>query len=623
MNKMIDGSGVINDQSDLQKIDHPGVHSAIEWAVELCEPASVKIMTDNQEDWDYVRQQALKRGEEISLNMEGHRVHFDHPEDQARDKENTKYLLPEGTRLGDNLNTMNRKQGLKEIEQYLEGSMRDREMYIGFFCLGPTDSVFAIPAFQITDSAYVMHSEDILYRRGWDTFTSIDADETFYHFIHSCGEMEGNVSAELDNRRVYIDLPKTRVFSVNTQYAGNTIGLKKLAFRLAIERSSRCEYCLAEHMFLMGLNSDKDRKTYFAGAFPSGCGKTSTAMLPGQTVVGDDIAYLYDIDGETRGANVESGIFGIIRDVSPDDDPEIYDTLTSPGERIFTNVLIHDGKPYWSGMGKELPDEGRNYQGNWQKGMTDENGNQIPPSNPNARYTVRIEDLDNVDEHLHDPKGVPVEGIVYGGRDSDTSVPIAQAYDWEHGVFIGATIESETTSATLGEAGVREHNPMANLDFLSVRLGDYLDSHYQFGEQVDKEPEVFSVNYFLRDQDTGEFLNGMLDKLVWMMWAEGRVNDDYSAIQTPIGYIPIYTDLQDLFEYHLGKEYSREDYDQQFSIRVKKYLEKMERMREAFEREEAISDTFYDTLNNHEEALKTARQDYGDMPIPPEEFLNT
>ena len=222
--------------------------------------------------------------------------------------------------------------------------------------------MFSLRALQITDSAYVTHSETILYRPGYEEFKKLNGSEDFFYFLHSAGRLENNVSVDIDKRRIYIDLEENTVYTVNNQYAGNSVGLKKLAFRLAIQKAHNDGW-LAEHMFIMGVHGKPGRTTYFTGAFPSACGKTSTAMIPGQTIIGDDIAYLRTINDEIRAVNVEQGIFGIIQDVNPKDDALIYKALTTP-RRLFFNVLISDGVPYWLGMGMDPPDEGINYTGN-------------------------------------------------------------------------------------------------------------------------------------------------------------------------------------------------------------------------------------------------------------------
>ncbi|MFV2016752.1 MAG: phosphoenolpyruvate carboxykinase domain-containing protein, partial [Candidatus Heimdallarchaeota archaeon] len=346
-------------------------------------------------------------GEEIPLATEGHTIHYDGYRDQARDKENTRVLLPKGKQLSTHINSKDRDEGLTEIHQILNGIMNGKEMFVRFFCLGPTGSKFSIRALQITDSAYISHSEDILYRKGYQEFMQSGDSEDFFYLIHSSGDLNGTVTENIDQRRIYVDLEENRVLSVNNQYAGNSLGLKKLCLRLAINKAISEDW-LTEHMFISGVYSlDKSRKTYFLGAYPSACGKTSTAMIPGHTIVGDDIAYLrIDEKGIPHAANIEAGVFGIIKDVNPVDDPLIYKVITSPREMIFSNVLQKDGKVYWHGMGTtDLPTSGINYFGEWHEGKKDANGNTIPISHPNSRYTIRIRDLDNCDENLHNPDG--------------------------------------------------------------------------------------------------------------------------------------------------------------------------------------------------------------------------
>jgi phosphoenolpyruvate carboxykinase (GTP) len=495
--------------------------------------------------------------------------------------------------------------------------MLGRQMLICFFCLGPVDSDFSIPCIQITDSPYVAHSEILLYRPGYEQFRKIGSSPDFFRFLHSEGELENAVSKNIDKRRVYIDLEEEMVYSVNTQYGGNTIGLKKLSLRLAIQKASP-EGWLAEHMFLMGVHGPSGRVTYFAGAFPSACGKTSTSMLPGQTIVGDDIAYFRKKDGEPRGVNVEKGIFGIIRDVNSEDDPIIYEALTKPGDIIFSNVLIDDNKkPHWLGMGSELPTKGLNHSGSWHKGKTDANGNEITASHKNARYCLSIPELGNCDPMLEDPEGVIVGGIIYGGRDSDTLVPVEQAFDWTQGIILkGASLESETTAATLGKEGVRTFNLMSNLDFLSIPLGRYIQNNLDFADGIDNPPLVFSVNYFLRDKQ-GKYLNGMADKLVWILWAELRANGDVDGIETPTGLIPKYEDLARLFKEHLSREYTEADYVEQFTIRIPENLAKLDRVEKIYR--EKVADTpqiLYDTFAEARDRLKATQQRHGDYISP-------
>ncbi|MDZ7671671.1 MAG: phosphoenolpyruvate carboxykinase (GTP) [Halanaerobiales bacterium] len=608
-------------KNKLEKLNNDKVKKFLEFAVDLCKPEKVTLIDDSKEDIKYVRELALENKEEKPLDMDGHTYHFDGYNDQARDKKNTKYLVEEDFDLGLDINTVDREKGLDEIFSYLDGSMEGKEMLVRFFSLGPNNSDFNIPAMQITDSSYVAHSEDILYRQGYEDFVKLNGSEEFFFFLHSAGKLEDGVSAEIDKRRIYIDLKTDRVFSVNNQYAGNSLGLKKLAFRLAIRKAVK-EGWMAEHMFISGVNGPGDRKTYFTGAFPSGCGKTSTAMIQGHTIVGDDIAYLKIKNGDVKAVNVENGAFGIIRDVNPDDDPVIYKTLTTPRELIFSNVLVKDGKPYWLGMGKDLPKEGINFSGKWHKGKKDDKGKEIPPAHKNARYTIKISDLENCDENYDKKEGVSVKGMIFGGRDSDTTVPVAETLNWQHGVFMASALESETTSATLDKQGERKHNPMANLDFLSVPISEYIDNYLEFGNKAENQPGIFTVNYFLKDQESNKYLNGMLDKKIWMLWMEKRVHGEVKAIKSPIGYLPYYEDLRQLFARYLSFDYTEISYVEQFSIRIENYLAKFNRIKEAFSEIPNLPDEFETELNNQIKRLKEARKKYSDSEISPFKLRN-
>jgi len=610
------------DKGNLEKIkalNNEHVEKILEQFINLCKPEKVSVIDDSEEDIGRVRQLALEKGEETKLEIPGHTYHFDGLRDQARDKANTCVLLPKGVEIFKRINTAERESGLKEVLGFMDGVMKGKEMFVRFFCLGPKDSEFSISALQLTDSSYVAHSEDLLYRTGYGQFKKLNGSKDFFYFVHSAGELEGAVSKNVDKRRIYIDLQENRVFTVNNQYAGNSLGLKKLALRLAIKKATD-ENWLTEHMFVMGIHPEgKGRVTYFTGAFPSACGKTSTAMLPGQTVIGDDIAYIrVDKEGQARAVNIEQGIFGIIRDVNPENDPIIYKALTTQRETIFSNVLINDGKPYWLGMGQETPKEGINFSGQWHEGKKGENGKEIPLAHKNARYTIRISELDNADPHADDPKGVPVSGFIYGGRDSDTSVPVSESLNWPHGVFLGTVLESETTAATLGKEGERKLNPMANLDFLTIPLGRYINSHLKFGEFVDKPIKIFSTNYFLKENN--KYLNGMLDKKIWALWMEGRVHNEFEAIETPIGLIPKYEDLQKLFRQSLGKDYSKEDYDKQFKIKLDKLLKKLDRVEPVFKAEADIPKVFWEHFEQQRQRLLEAKKRFGKNIVLPEEF---
>jgi phosphoenolpyruvate carboxykinase (GTP) len=616
------------DKDNLEKLtalNNEYVLKIVNEFVTLCKPSKVTVITDSKNDIEYVRNMAIQLDEEEKLDLEGHTVHYDgfftmRNHDQARDKENTQVLMAKDEQDSYPwINTMERERGLEEILAIMDGCMKNHECVIRFFCLGPKSSNFSILALQLTDSFYVAHSEDILYRAGYEEFKKLNGSDEFFYFIHSSGELTGDppVTKNIDKRRVYIDLKEGRVLSVNNQYAGNSLGLKKLALRLAIYKANNEDW-LTEHYFIMGVHpKGKSRSSFFCGAFPSACGKTSTAMLPGQTIVGDDIAYLRVWeDGYAHSVNIEKGIFGIIKDVNAKDDPVIFEALTTPRETIFSNVLIKEGTPYWIGDGRLTPNDGINFSGNWYKGKKDKEGKEIPHAHPNARYTIGIEELENADPNLHNQDGVPVHGILYGGRDSDTMPPVVESVDWEHGVFLGASIESETTSATLGAEGVRMQQPMANLDFMVVSLGKYLKNHQEFGKKLKYPPIVFATNYFLKNKE-GKYLNGILDKLCWLIWAEGRIHNNFKAIKTPIGYIPHYIDLKTLFKQYLDKDYKEEEYIEQFSIRTMKLLEKLDRIEAMYKKEKELPKFFWNILKNQKDQLKSLKNEFLQENISP------
>ncbi|MBU1863884.1 MAG: phosphoenolpyruvate carboxykinase (GTP) [Candidatus Omnitrophica bacterium] len=613
------------DYQKIMRLDNPAMYDFIATYIDLCSPKKIFVGTDTLGDIRYTREAALRNREEAKLGIEGHTIHFDGYYDQARDKAQTKFLLSSDKDLGPELNMINREVGLKEIFHLLTNSMAGHELFIKFFCLGPTHSPFSIPCVQLTDSAYVAHTEDLLYRQGYQEFIRQGRKAKFFKFVHAQGDLEEAVlrllvSKNIEKRRIYIDLEEEIIYSVNTQYGGNTIGLKKLAMRLAINRCSK-EAWLTEHMLIVGIHGPGGRISYFTGAFPSMCGKTSTAMMNGETIVGDDIAFLRLIHGRVRAVNVESGIFGIIDGINDVNDPLQWRVLTSPAEIIFSNQLVtEDNIIYWNGKPGEIPTVGVNYSGRWYKGKVDKDGKEISPSHKNARFTFCLDILDNVDPLVHDPVGVELSGILYGGRDSDTSVPVEESFSWIHGLITkGACLESETTAATLGQEGIRVFNPMSNIDFLSIPIGRYIRDNLKFGEKIKNPPRIFGVNYFLKDRD-GQWLNDKNDKAIWLKWMELRVTDEVDAIRTPTGYIPTYQDLKVLFTRVLHKTYPKKEYIKQFTIRSSENLAKINRMMTIYQTR--VLDTpeiVFTVLKEQQKRLIDAQAQYGNY-ISPERF---
>jgi len=612
----------------LTALENQKVYDHVGYFAQHCNPASIYVCDDSPADEDYVRKMAIEKGEEHKLAKDGQTIHWDGYGDQARDKANTKFMVyKENLERMKSLNSVEYEEGLAEIQGIAKNIMDGKDTVVKFFAEGPTFSEFTRPCIQFTDSWYVLHSEQILYRNAYEHFKAMKTQEEkddIYRFIHSAGQLdERGCSVNLDKRRIYMDTQNNIVYSMNAQYAGNSVGLKKHSMRLAINQSGQ-EGWLCEHMFLMAAaDNDADRKTYFAGAFPSACGKTSTAMIPGEEVVGDDIAYFRNIDGQFRAVNVEQGIFGIIKEVNAEDDPVIFKNLFIPQELIFSNVLRGpDNNPYWIGMGMETPKEGDNHSGpGWYEGKKDSKGQEIGIAHSNSRYTMRLDYLDNFDkEGFEDKKGVQVQGVLYGGRDSDTTVPVEESHNWEEGIVLKAsTLESETTSATLGAEGVRKASPMANLDFVSYPLGEYTMNNIDFVKGMKDVPKVYSTNYFLKGED-GKFINPKTAKKVWLHWAEKRVHGELDGYETPTGIIPTYEDISKLYKKYMNAEYDKATYEHQFSFRCDKWIEKLERTKEFYHKMD--TDTPKSLIAKWDAAIdkiKAAQAKYGNV-IKPGDF---
>jgi phosphoenolpyruvate carboxykinase (GTP) len=340
-------------------------------------------------------------------------------------------------------------------------------------------------------------------------------------------------------------------------------------------------------------------------------------MLEGEKIVGDDIAYLRKADGCVRAANVEKGVFGIIQGINAKDDSIQWKVLHSPGEIIFSNVLVtRDGGVFWDGSGEASPPNGKNFSGEWWSGKRDEKGKEIPVSHLNARFTVSLDLFSNLDPVMNDAAGVKVGAIVYGGRDSDTCAPVEESLGWDHGIVtFGACLESETTAATLGKEGVREFNPMSNLDFLSIPVGRYVEDNIKFGQGLERPPRIFGVNYFLRSKE-GKFLNDKTDKRVWFKWMELRTHDDVSAVETPTGRMPLYSDLKRLFADVLGKNYAEGAYEVQFMVRIAERLAKLDRIERTFKSMDHVPTRLYEVIGEQRTRLLDTRSRHGDYVKP-------
>ena len=610
----------------LSKIKNEEALLKIANAIALGQPDSVYISTGSPEDMQAVRKMSLEKGEEAPLAMKDHTIHFDLPEEQGRIVDRTYYIINEGEPVSVLGKKMIRSEALDYIKQYFAGIMKGKTMMVGFFSRGPAGAKMALPALEISSSTYVMHSGDILYRHCFDQFDAqVERAGTFLTNVHSEGP---NRPEDLPNARVFMDRSWLTTFSMFCTYAGNTLLLKKgnhrMAVDLAIYYGQGKE--LSEHMFVTGMKEDSGRLTWFAGAAPSGCGKTTTAMA-GTEFVGDDLAQMWIAeDGTMRAINPEQGIFGIVADVNREGDPYLMKCLREEGtEVIWSNVLIDEYKvPHWMGNNEKHAEKGVNFQGEWFKGKKDANGKEIPISHPNARCTIRCTSIGNYNGEIGDsPEGAPVKVVTYSGRDADTMPPVWVGKNSDHGVVIGASIVSAATATEVGASGVKRQ-PWANAPFIPGALADYMRVQFDFfGNEkftAAGRPILAGLNYFLTREARGgegtKLLGEKRDVPAWLTWLARFAHGDYQGIETPIGFIPKYEDLKATFSETIGKEYPRDLYDKQFSIYVDRIMGRIELQREAFGKEENLPAQLFKVYDEWAAGLTALKEKFGAVVTP-------
>ena len=603
------------DDKHLSRMDRQvnfDVRKKIANAIAICKPKAVFINTGTPEDRTFIRKLALERGEESPLAMANHTIHFDLEKEQGRILDRTFYIADEWEDISSLAQRMDRETALKDIAANMEGIMADMTMIVGFYIRGPVGAPMSNPALEITSSAYVAHSAEILYRNAFDHFNAeVERLGYFFTNLHSQGL---NRTEDLPQARVFMDRSYLTTYSYKCTYAGNTLMLKKGNHRFAVDKAvyKNRGFEMSEHMFITGINGPGNRVTWCVGAAPSGCGKTTTAMA-GDQFVGDDLAQMWIAsDGTIRSINPECGIFGIVEDVNWEGDPMLMENLRKPGtEVIWSNVLVDEhGIPHWEGNGEDPPESGINFQGAWQRGMTNDKGEPVPISHPNSRCTLASTALANYSPEAENPAGVETRIFTYSGRDSDTMPPVWVANDSDAGVVIGACIVSEATATEVGAKGVKRA-PWANAPFIPGALGDYMAAQFEFfGNQAiarDKQPVMAGLNYFLTDEARGGTLKKLLgekrDVKVWLAWLERYAHGEMDYVVTPMGNLPLYEDLEILFSILIDKEYSEELYKRQFTLDVDKIVARIDLQVEAYSKEKNIPEKFFKILAEQRQGL--------------------
>ena len=513
----------------------------VEEAAALTQPSRVVWCDGSKAEYDSLIESMLRDGTLIGLNPRSYPncyLHRSHPQDVARTEQLTFICTRDKNDAGPTNNWMSPADAKQKAGAFFEGSMKGRTMYVIPYLMGPAGSAMSRVGLMVTDSEYVVASMHIMTRVGSVATQHMRSDDDFVAGLHSIGDLS-------PERRLILQFPEEKlIWSVGSGYGGNALlGKKCHALRIG-SAQARQEGWLAEHMLILGVEDPEGRVTYLAGAMPSASGKTNLSIvissLPGWRAwtVGDDIAWMHvDASGQLRAVNPERGFFGVAPNTSPKTNPNA--TKMVHANTIFTNVaMTPSGEPWWEGLTPEPPAGLLDWQG---RPWTPASG---PAAHPNSRFTVLAEQCPSIAPNWEDPQGVPISGLIFGSRRTKVIPLVFEAFDWQHGVFLGSAMSTETTAAITGQVGVVRRDPMAMLPFCGYNMADYFEHWLTTGTRVAKPPKIFRVNWFRKD-DAGTFLwPGYGDNMRVLKWVVERIHGQKrDAEETPIGFIPRPGDL--------------------------------------------------------------------------------